>query len=192
MGIMDNMMEFMTGRMSKEEKEQMMNKMMEKFFADMTVEDKQKMMNEMMPKMMEGINMAEMMPQMMMRMMGGDNPGEGMMSGMMGMMSGMRGGQREANAPNMDSTSKQKDKSGMMSGFHSGEMSMMPQMMRDMMPHCLGVMLSNLPKGERTDVALKLVAMLIEKGTADMSDEEKSEYIEKIVEQVTTAAATAG
>ncbi len=69
MGIMDNMMEFMTGRMSKEEKEQMMNKMMEKFFADMTVEDKQKMMNEMMPKMMEGINMAEMMPQMMMRMM---------------------------------------------------------------------------------------------------------------------------
>ncbi len=41
------------GRMSKEEKDNMMDKMMGKFFADMTAEDKQKMMEEMMPKMME-------------------------------------------------------------------------------------------------------------------------------------------
>jgi hypothetical protein len=47
------MMEFMMGRTSKEEKDEMMGKMMETFFADMTAEDKQKMMEEMMPKMMK-------------------------------------------------------------------------------------------------------------------------------------------
>ncbi len=36
MGVMDRMMEFMMGRMSKEEKNDMMDKMMGKFFADMT------------------------------------------------------------------------------------------------------------------------------------------------------------
>ncbi len=44
--MMDRMMEFMMGRMSKEE---MMGRMMDKFFADMTVDDKKKMMAEMMP-----------------------------------------------------------------------------------------------------------------------------------------------
>ncbi len=69
MGMMEKMMDFMMGKMSKKEKEDMMSKMMDKFFADMTVEDKQKMMEEMMPKMMEGVNMMEMMPKMMMSMM---------------------------------------------------------------------------------------------------------------------------
>ncbi len=50
MSMMDKMMEFMMGRMSKEEKEAMMGRMMDKFFADMISEDKQKMMAEMMPK----------------------------------------------------------------------------------------------------------------------------------------------
>ncbi len=82
MGMMEKMMDRMMGKMSKEEKEGMMSKMMDKFFADMTVEDKQKMMEEMMPKMMEGVNMMEMMPKMMMNMMGG---GEGL-GGMMPLM----------------------------------------------------------------------------------------------------------
>ena len=80
MGMMERMMEFMMGRMSKEEKDAMMDK----FFADMTADDKQKMMAEMMPKMMEGMDMKEMMPQMMMSMMGGGGEREGpMMSKMM-------------------------------------------------------------------------------------------------------------
>ena len=69
MGIMDKMMGFMVGRMSREEKEKMIGKMMDKFFGDMTVEEKKKMVAEMMPKMMEGINMMEMMPKMMTEMM---------------------------------------------------------------------------------------------------------------------------
>jgi len=85
MGMMEKMMDFMMGKMSKEEKEGMMSKMMDKFFADMTVEDKQKMMEEMMPKMMEGVNMMEMMPKMMMSMLGGGE-GQGGMVGMMPLM----------------------------------------------------------------------------------------------------------
>jgi len=67
---MDRMMEFMMGRMSQEDKDNMMDKMMGKFFVDMTAEDKQKMMG-MMSKMMEGGQGTEMtmMPQMMMGMM---------------------------------------------------------------------------------------------------------------------------
>jgi len=41
--MMDKMMEFMMGRMSKEEKQEMMGKMTEKFFADMRMDDKKKM-----------------------------------------------------------------------------------------------------------------------------------------------------
>jgi len=57
------------GKMSKEKKQTMMEKMMDKFFADMKVEDKQKLMEKMIPKMMEGINLMEMMPRLMMGMM---------------------------------------------------------------------------------------------------------------------------
>ncbi len=71
MGLIDKMMESMTGRMSKEEKQEMMEKMMEKFFADMTIDDKKKMMAEIMPKMMEACKGGEMpmMPKMMAEMM---------------------------------------------------------------------------------------------------------------------------
>ena len=78
MGAMDEMMEAMMGSMSKEDRLEMMGTMMEKFFADMTAEDKQRMMEQMMPKMMEGVNMLEMMPRMMRGMMGGGGgAGEG-------------------------------------------------------------------------------------------------------------------
>ncbi len=156
MGIMDKMMEFMMGRMSKEEKEGMMGKMMDKFFGDMTIDDKKKMMAEMMPKMMEGINMMEMMPKMMMSMMGGGQ-GEG---GMMGMMSQMMGGSKER------------------------EMPAMPQMMTEMMPHCLKMILPDMPKEKRIDFVLKMVTALMEDGCVGMSEEEKKNFLAKVVEKV--------
>jgi hypothetical protein len=158
MGMMDTMMGFMMGRMSKEEKDEMMGKMMDKFFGDMTVDDKKKMMAEMMPKMMEGINMMEMMPQMMMSMMGGGE-GEG---GMMGMMSKMMGGGKET------------------------EMPMMPQMMTEMMPRCLKMMLPNVPKEKRVDFVLRMVDTLMEQGCMGMSGEEKQDFVAKVVEKVKT------
>ena len=158
MGLMDKMMEFMIGRMSKEEKQKMMDKMMEKFFADMTVDDKKKMMVEMMPKMMEDVNMAEMMPQMMMQMMGGGKS-EG---AMMEMMSKMMGGCKE------------------------GEMPMMPQMMVEMMPKCLKMMLPSISKEKRIDFILEMVATLMEQGSVGMSDEEKKDFTAKVIEKVKT------
>jgi hypothetical protein len=84
MGMMEEMMDAMMGKLSKEEKLEMMSTMMEKFLAGFTAEDKQKMMERMMPKMVEGVNMMEMMPKMMMSMMGSDSGDSNMMSKMMG------------------------------------------------------------------------------------------------------------
>ena len=155
------MMEAMIGSMSKEDKMAMMETMMEKFFADMTVEDKQLMMEQMMPKMMEGVNMMEMMPRMMMGMMGGGEGGEGG-SGMMGMMSQM------------------------MAGGQGMGMPMMPHMMTQMMPHCLNMMLPGVPKEERVDFVLNMITTLMEQGSVGMSEEEKSEFVAKILEKVTS------
>ena len=96
MTILEKMMGFMMSRMSKEDKEEMMDKMMEEFFSDMTAEDKEKSMADMLPKMMEGVKLQEMMPKMMMGMMGG---GEGKM-GMPGEPSGAEPGSAlQAQAP---------------------------------------------------------------------------------------------
>jgi hypothetical protein len=158
MGAMDEMMEAMMGSMSKEEKMEMMGTMMEKFFAGMTTEDKQKMMEQMMPKMMEGVNMMEMMPKMMMGMMGGGEKG----GGMMGMMSQMMSGGQRKGTP------------------------MMPHMMTQIMPQCLNMMLPGVPQEERVDFVLNMITTLMEQGSAGMSEEEKSEFVAKILERVTS------
>ena len=156
MGMMDKMMDIMMGKMDKDEKQEMMNKMMEKFFAEFTPEDKQKMMEEMMPKMMEGVNMMDMMPKMMMNMMGGGG-GE---SGMMGMMSKMMG----------DSEEK--------------EDAMMPNMMTEMMPKCLEMMLPSLPKDQRVAFVLRMASKMKEYGFAGMSEEEKKDLETQILDQI--------
>lgn len=74
MGFKDRMMKIMIGRMSKEEKLDMMDKMMEEFFSGFANEEKGEMMMNMMPKMMS-------------QMMGG--------GGMAGMMEGMFGAGEE-------------------------------------------------------------------------------------------------
>lgn len=144
------------GKMSKEEKLDMMGVMMEKFFADLTVEDRQGMMEQMMPRMMEGINMMEIMPKMMMHMMGG-NGGEG---GMMSMMSGMMGGSEAESMP------------------------MMPHMMTQMMPKCLEMMLPSLPKEERGDFAIRMVATLVDRGSQGMTDEERKSFVAAMEEKI--------
>jgi hypothetical protein len=97
MNFKDKMMDNMMGKMSPEERKDMMDKMMETFFANMTPEEKQDMMNNMMPKMMEqmmgGSSTApgeNPMMKMMGSMMGGSGPMMGG-SGMMGMMEKMMG-----------------------------------------------------------------------------------------------------
>lgn len=90
MGIKSWLMNRNIKKMSKEEKQEMMEKMMDTFFASMTAEEKKEMMEKMMPQMMgkmfEGMTaedrgklmasmmpkmMSSMMPEMMREMMGG-------------------------------------------------------------------------------------------------------------------------
>ncbi len=59
--------------------------------------------------------------------------------------------------------------------------TMMPQMMTEMMPRCLRMMLPDMPQKERIDFALKLVPILMEQGSAGMSEEEKAEFAAKVV-----------
>lgn len=145
MSMIEKMMGYMMGRMSKEEKDSMLNQMMDKFFADLSTEDKKEMMEEMFPKMMEGINMMEIMPQMMMRMM--------QSQGGKGVMSQMSGSGKEPQIPSM------------------------PEMMMEMMPRCLEVIMPNIPKEKRSDFISKMITTLIEQGCADMSEKEKEELI---------------
>lgn len=157
MGMMDEMMDAMMVKLSKEEKLEMMSTMMGKFLAGFTVEDKQKMMEKMMPKMMEGVNMMEMMPKMMMNMMGG-NDGEG---GMMGMMSKMMGGSEGSSMPMMPAT-----------------------MMEMMMPQCIKMFLPKMTKEKRIDFALKMVSTIVEQGSSGLSKKEKEDFVSKIIDMV--------
>jgi hypothetical protein len=157
MGMMEEMMDAMMGKLSKEEKLEMMSTMMEKFLAGFTVEDKQKMMEKMMPRMMEGVNMMDMMPKMMMSMMGG-NGGEG---GMMGMMSQMMGRGEETAMP------------------------LMPGMMMEiMMPQCIKMVLPKMTKKKRIDFAMNIVSTLVEHGSSGLSEEEKRDFVSRIIQGV--------
>ncbi len=73
---------------------------------------------------------------------------------------------------------------GMMSKGDKTEMPMIPQMMPEMMPYCLGMMLPGMPKEKRVDFVLKMVSSLVEQGCVGMSNEEKADFVAKIVEKV--------
>jgi len=75
---------------------------------------------------------------------------------------------------------------GMMSGGQRKGTPMMPRMMTQMMPHCLNMMLPGVPREERVDFVLNMMTTLMEQGSAGMSEEEKSEFVAKILERVTS------
>ncbi len=61
---------------------------------------------------------------------------------------------------------------------------MMPKMMAEMMPHCLRMILPDMPQKERVDFVLKLTTILMEKGSAGMSEEEKGDLLAKVAAKV--------
>ncbi len=150
-----------------------MDKMMEFMMGRMSKEEKDNMMDKMMDKFFADMTaedkqkmMEEMMPKMMMGMMGGSKGEGGMMGGskgeggMMGMMSKM------------------------MEGGKEGEMPMMPKMMMGMMPQCVKIMLPNMPKEKRLDFVLEMVTTLVEQGSVGMSENEKKDFVAKMIEKV--------
>lgn len=69
--------------------------------------------------------------------------------------------------------------SEMMQGYKSG-------MVMEMMPKCLGMMLQNMPKNDRIAFTLKIVGNIMEYACVGMSDEEKKDFMAKVVEQITS------
>jgi hypothetical protein len=137
--------------MNKDERQAMMKSMMEQFFGDMSVAEKKEMCATMMGKLTDGLDMKEMMPKMM-----------------MGMMSGDAGG-----GPGKMQDKKPK----MMAGGHEQKMSQMPEMMlKTMMPHCIGMMLPMIDPDKRGEMAAPILAAIVEKGSAGMSDEQTSAF----------------
>ena len=63
---------------------------------------------------------------------------------------------------------------------------MMPHMMTEMIPQCLKMMLPDMPKEKRIDPVLNMVAIMVEQGSAGMSEKEKKDFLTKIVEKVKT------
>ena len=63
---------------------------------------------------------------------------------------------------------------------------MMGHMMTQMMPGCVDMMLPGLPKEERTEFVLEMISRLMEKGTAGMSEEEKSSLVARALERITS------
>ena len=59
-----------------------------------------------------------------------------------------------------------------------------PDMMRDMMPQCVGLMLQHIPKEKRPDFVLKTVTTLMDEGSTEMSEDEKKDFRTKVVEKV--------
>ncbi len=90
----------------------------------------------------------------------GNNSDMGDMSGMMDMMSKMMGGDSNMGMP------------------------MMEEMMSKMVPQGITMMMSQLPKEQRIEAAENLVATIVEKGSEDMTDEEKKEFTEKLINKI--------
>jgi predicted RNA-binding protein (virulence factor B family) len=89
MGFKEKMFETMMGKMSADEKSQMMQTMMDNFFENMSTDEKKGMMNNMMPKMMSGMM---------------DGKGGSMMDMMKNMMGGMMGCKSETTEKNENET----------------------------------------------------------------------------------------
>lgn len=133
--------------MDKGERQAMMNAMMEKCFGGMDANEKKEMCAAMMGKMTEGLGMQEMMPMMM------------------GMMSG---GAAEGAEKKEDGTPQT------MRGGPAQHMSQMPEMMlKSMMPHCIGMMLPAMAPEKRGEAAVSILSAIVEKGAADMTDDQK-------------------
>lgn len=52
---------------------------------------------------------------------------------------------------------------------------MMQVMLTEMMPHCLKMMLPQMPQEARTEFVLKMIGTFLEQGIADLTREEKND-----------------
>ena len=74
--------------------------------------------------------------------------------------------------------------SKMMDGNENMGMPMMQDMMSKMMPQGITMMLARLPKEQRTELAIEMVEALVETGSEGLADEEKKEFIDKLIKKI--------
>lgn len=143
-----------------------MEEMMELMMGKMSQDERQKIVEKMMGKFLDGMT-ADDKRKMMETMMPGMTEGVDMTQMMSRMMEGMMRKMSTA-------------------GVGQGEagMPMMPQMMIEMMPKCLEMLLPRVPKEKRTDFVSTMVATLMEQGCAGMSGEEKRDFKAKVLEKL--------
>jgi hypothetical protein len=131
--------------------------------GSMNEAERRAMMKSMMEQLFGGMGVdekKEMCATMMEKMTGGLDMKDIMPKMMMGMMSGSAG-----------------NSSGEMQGGPAHQMSGMPEMMlKTMMPHCIGMMLPEIALDKRGEVAAAILAPIVEKGTAGMSDEQTKAF----------------
>ena len=60
------------------------------------------------------------------------------------------------------------------------EQSMPGMMLETMMPHCIGMMLPGIDPDKRGEAAAAIIAAIVDKGTAGLSDEQKKSFLEAI------------
>ena len=58
------------------------------------------------------------------------------------------------------------------------------ELMMEMMPQGLSMMLSRFPKEKRGDLVLKIVPDLVEQAGTEMSEEEKKDFIDNLVKKI--------
>ncbi len=59
-----------------------------------------------------------------------------------------------------------------------------PEMMKEMMPQCLEMVIEYIPEEERKDFVLRMMEILLDKGLKGMSEEEKKAYVVVLFEEV--------
>ncbi|MGI9419940.1 MAG: hypothetical protein ACR2RA_19115 [Geminicoccaceae bacterium] len=66
-----------------------------------------------------------------------------------------------------------------------GRETMMPEMMlKDMMPHCIKMMMPTISKDKRADLVSGMISTLMEQASNDMSDEEKASFAARVAESI--------
>jgi hypothetical protein len=75
------------------------------------------------------------------------------------------------------------DMMGMMSKMMQGDK---PEIMMEIMSQCLGMMFQNMQRKDRIAFTLKMVSALMEQTYVGMSEEEKKDFVAKVVEKVKT------
>lgn len=74
--------------------------------------------------------------------------------------------------------------SRLMEGDEKSGKPIMPQTLLEIWPQCLDMFFPHMPKKQRSDYILEMLAVLMEHGSIDFSEKEKAAFTARVVEKV--------